>query len=255
MRKGVLVLCAFMCAGVLWAGAAADEGGTTVRVGAAMSLSALVDECIARYEQQHPGTKIVAVYGSSGSIRRQVENGAPLDVFLSASMEHMDALQTRGLIYDESRVPVVTNSLVLIVPQDGAAALSFADLVQDSVARVAIGEPSTVPAGKYAVQILEHAGVLEPVLQKVVYAKNVRQVLYYVESGEADAGIVYRTEALGSEKARVVARAGGTMHDPVVYPGAVLQGCSDHDSAQAFLQWLTGGDAQVLFDKYGFGVP
>ena len=255
MRKGALIVCGILCAGFLWAGAAADEGRSEIRLGAAISLSPLVTECIARYEQRVPDVKITAVYGSSGSIRRQIENGAPPDIFLSASAEHMDVLEKKGLLFSGSRRDIVTNRLVLIVPREGAETLSFAGLGDSSVTRVAIGEPATVPAGKYATQILAHAGVLEEVLKKVVYAKNVRQVLYYVESGEADAGIVYLSEVLGSENARVVDQGEEGMHDPVVYPGAVLQECRDHDAAVAFLRWLTGGEAQALFEQYGFGVP
>ena len=159
-------------------------------------------------------------YAASGTLALQIEQGAPVDVFLSAAPKQMDDLQTKGLLAEGSRRDLLRNEIVLVVPKDSTGVTSFQDLLKPSVKHVALGEPTSVPAGQYAQQVLTKLGIAEAVNAKAVFAKDVRQVLTYVETGDADAGIVYSTDALESAKVRVAAQAPEDSHAPVIYPSA-----------------------------------
>jgi molybdate transport system substrate-binding protein len=141
---------------------------------------------------------------------------------------------------------------VLIAPAQATALRSFQELTGAAVKTIALGEISSVPAGMYAQQTLEHLGLFAAVQKKVVYAKDVRAVLTYVETGNADAGLVYQTDANTSKKARVVAIAPADSHDPILYPVAVLRDSKNKAAARAFVEFLQGSDARAVFQKYGF---
>jgi molybdate transport system substrate-binding protein len=207
--------------------------------------------------QQHrknggSGTAVTFNYGGSGTLARQIEQGAPVDVFFSAAEKQMDELAAQGLIVADTRRDLVGNALVLIAPAQSTALHSFQDLSNAAVKTIALGETSTVPAGMYARQTLEHLGLFAAVEKKIVYAKDVRAVLTYVETGNADAGLVYQTDANTSTKVRVVAVAPADSHDPILYPAAVLRDAKDKAAARAFLEFLQGSDARAVFQKYGF---
>jgi len=140
----------------------------------------------------------------------------------------------------------------LIAPAQAATPHSFQDLTNPAVKALALGETSTVPAGMYARQTLEHLGLFAALEKKVVYAKDVRAVLTYVETGNADAGLVYQTDANTSTKVRVVAVAPADSHDPILYPAAVLRDSKNKPAAHAFLEFLQGPDARAVFQKCGF---
>jgi molybdate transport system substrate-binding protein len=146
----------------------------------------------------------------------------------------------------------VGNALVLIAPAQAATLHSFQDLTNPAVKTLVLGETSTVPAGMYARQTLEHLGLFATLEKKVVYAKDVRAVLTYVETGNADAGMVYQTDANTSKKVRVIAVAPADSHDPILYPAAVLRDSKNMPAARAFLEFLGGPDARTVFQKYGF---
>jgi molybdate transport system substrate-binding protein len=167
----------------------------------------------------------------------------------------MDSLEARGFLVPGTRADILENTLVLIAPADGPALQGFKDLGTSTVNVIALGEPSTVPAGEYATQTLTHLDLLEPLQKKIVYAKDVRAVLTYVETGNADAGFVYQTDAQTSSEVRVVAVAPPDSHDPIVYPGAVLKNSSHPEAARDFLAYLEARGAQQVFEKYGFVQP
>lgn len=233
----------------------AAQQRVVLTVSAAISLKDALDELGSSYEQSHPGAKITFNYGGSGTLQHQIEQGAPVDIFLSAAAKQMDALESKGLIVAGTRRSVVANEVVLVVPATSGGVHNFQDLTRPEVKIVALGEPETVPAGMYARQLLDHLGLLAAVEKKAVYAKDVRQVLTYVETGNADAGIVYQTDARISEKARIVATAQAASHDPIVYPAAVVKNSNDVASARAFLEFLAGPEARAVFAKHGFSVP
>jgi molybdate transport system substrate-binding protein len=236
----------------------AAQQSDSITVSAAISLKDALDELGPIFQiQQHrqnggSGTAVTYNYGGSGTLARQIEQGAPVDVFFSAAEKQMDELAAQGLIVADTRHDVVGNALVLIAPAQAATPHSFQDLTNPAVKALALGETSTVPAGMYARQTLEHLGLFAALEKKVVYAKDVRAVLTYVETGNADAGLVYQTDANTSTKVRVVAVAPADSHDPILYPAAVLRNSKNKPAAHAFLEFLQGPDARAVFQKYGF---
>jgi len=227
---------------------AADE----LTVSAAISLKDALDEISHLYASEHPGTDVHFNLGGSGTLQRQIEQGAPVDVFISASPKDMDSLASQGLLLPDTRKDLVRNSVVLIVPAGSTGVSGFQDLTKAAVKTVAVGEPETVPAGKYAQEVLTHLGIYDQLKPKLVLAKDVRQVLTYVETGNADAGVVYATDAKISKKVTVVATASADSHSPVVYPAAVIKDSKNVAGAKAFLKFLTGEKAKAVFQKYGF---
>jgi molybdate transport system substrate-binding protein len=226
-----------------------------VTVSAAISLKGALDQLGREYERDHPGASITFNYGASGTLQHQIEQGAPVDLFFPAAQKQMDALQTAGLILNDTRHDIVANDLVLIAPSDTDNIHTFQDLAKPVVKTVAIGEVATVPAGMYAQQTLEHLGLWDAVQKKAVYAKDVRQVVTFVASGNADAGLVYRTDAQTSPKIRTIFTAPPNSHDPIVYPAAVLKNSKAPDAARAFLEFLETPHALEIFKTYGFNDP
>ena len=254
---GLLFLFVLRTAGSFALGAAPQQS-SSITVSAAISLKDALDELGPIFQvQQHrknggSGTAVTFNYGGSGTLARQIEQGAPVDVFFSAAEKQMDELAAQGLIVADTRRDLVGNALVLIAPAQSTALHSFQDLSNAAVKTIALGETSTVPAGMYARQTLEHLGLFATVEKKIVYAKDVRAVLTYVETGNADAGLVYQTDANTSTKVRVVAVAPADSHDPILYPAAVLRDAKDKAAARAFVEFLQGPDARAVFQKYGF---
>ena len=237
---------------------AAPQQSESITVSAAISLKDALDELGPIFQvQQHRknggnGTAVTYNYSGSGTLARQIEQGAPVDVFFSAAEKQMDELAAQDLIVADTRHDLVGNALVLIAPVQSTALNNFQDLTASVVKTIALGETSTVPAGMYARQTLEHLGLFAALEKKVVYAKDVRAVLTYVETGNADAGLVYQTDANTSKKIRIVAIAPTDSHDPILYPAAVLRDSKNKPAARALVEFLQGPDARAVFQKYGF---
>jgi len=248
---GLLAFSLAMAAGVSVTRAAV-EAANGVTVSAAISLKDCLDEIGKIYEKAHPGAKISFNYAGSGTLQRQIEQGAPVDIFFSAAEKQMDDLQSKDLVDVGTRRNIVSNQLVLIVPASNTTIHTFQDLSNISVKVLALGEPSTVPAGTYARQTLEHLGIWGSVEKKIVLAKDVRAVLTYVKTGNADAGMVYQTDAQGSPKVRIVTVAPADSHDPIIYPAAILKGAKNLSAATLFLAFLSSSAAREVFAKYGF---
>jgi len=221
-------------------------------VSAAASLTDAMNDVAKAYNAEQPGVKVTFNFGSSGSLQQQIEQGAPADIFISAAAKQMNALDDKGLIIKDTKKNLLKNRMVLVVPKDSASIKSFTDLTKAQV--FALGEPASVPAGKYGQELLSKLGLWNKVSSKAVYAKDVRQVLAYVESGDADAGIVYRTDALISDKVKVAATADESLHSPVVYPAAVIKATKNEAVARDFVKFLNSGKADAVFEKYGFTV-
>jgi molybdate transport system substrate-binding protein len=232
--------------------AAIPEPGVELTVSAAISLKDALDEIAHLYSVEAPGVIVHFNLGGSGTLQRQIEQGAPVDVFISASPKEMDGLAAKGLLLTGTRRDLVRNSVVLIVPAGTSTISTFQDLTKPTAKIISIGEPQTVPAGKYAQETLTHLGLYDQMKAKLVLAKDVRQVLTYVETGNADAGIVYATDAKITSKVSVVATAPEDSHSPVLYPGAVIKNSANPMAAKQFLEFLASAKAKAVFQKYGF---
>jgi molybdate transport system substrate-binding protein len=224
-------------------------------VSAAISLKDALDAIKQAYASLDPDVSLLMNYGASGTLQLQIEQGAPVDVYLSAALKQMDALQSKGMLLEGTRRDLLRNEIVLIVPKNSTLGIAtFRDLLKPDVKKVALGEPTVVPAGKYAQEVLTHLGIYDQVNAKAVLAKDVRQVLTYVETGDVDAGIVYRTDALSSSKVKIVAQAPRDSHPPVIYPVAVIKTTKSPARAKAFEDFLAGPQARTIFEKYGFSL-
>lgn len=230
------------------------QAKTNLLVSAAISLKDSLEEVKTTYQQTKPNVNVTYNFGASGALQQQIENGAPADIFFSAAQKQMDALQQKNLILTNTRRNLLKNRLVLVVPSNSQKLTSFRQLTDSKIKKIAMGEPRSVPAGQYAEEVLKNLGILQQVKPKLVLANNVRQVLAFVESGNADAGIVYATDAAISQKVKQVATAPENTHSPIVYPVAVLKSSKNASAAREYVQFLSGNRAKSVFEKYGFSV-
>ncbi|HEY9697420.1 MAG TPA: molybdate ABC transporter substrate-binding protein [Trichocoleus sp.] len=228
---------------------------TTLLVAAAASLRNALEELDPIFEQAHSGITVNYNFAASGPLQQQIQQGAPVDVFFSAATAQMDVLQNESLILTDTRRNLLTNQLVLIVPGDSTLGLtSFRQLTNSNVRRISVGEPRSVPAGRYAQELFTRLGLSEQLRSKFVYGNSVRSVLGTVESGNADAGVVYVTDAKVSNRVRQVATAPSNLHSPIVYPIAVIKASRNQQAAHTYTQFLGSRQAQDIFKKYGFGI-
>jgi molybdate transport system substrate-binding protein len=237
-------------------GTASSSGDRTeILVSAASSLTDCLQDIKARYEASRPRVAVHLNFGASGALRRQIEQGAAADLFISADGENMKLLLDQDLI-DESRLTaLLSNELVVVAPADSDIRIGAIDQVfQEKIRHIAIGDPETVPSGAYAREALEHLGLWDAVRPIAVYGNNVRQVLAYVETGNADAGFVYRTDALASNQVRTVYTVDSSSHGPILYHVGIIKTSRHRDEAEDFHQFLRGAEAREIFEQYGFGV-
>lgn len=230
----------------------AAQSNTNLLVSAAASLQDALEEIKPLYQQTNPNINITYNFGSSGALQQQIEQGAPVDVFISAAKRQVDALEQKNLLVPGSRTVIAKNRLVLVVPGNVSGISSFFNLRDAKVKKIAIGEPRSVPAGQYAQQVLQKLKIWDQIKSKLVFANNVRQVLASVESGNADAGLVYVTDARISNKVKVVVAADEKYHSPIIYPLAILKRSKNIDTAKKFSQFLASDRAKAVFRKYGF---
>lgn len=224
----------------------------TINVFAAASLSEALKEIASAYERQ-AGDKVVFNFGASSTLARQIEEGAPADIFFSADEARMDALDRKGLIVRDTRRSHLSNSLVVVIAADRPMQIhSAGDLVQTSVKRVALADPKTVPAGIYAREYLEKMHLWGAIEKRVVPLDNVRAALSAVESGNADAGIVYKTDANISKKVKVAYEVPVKEGPAISYPMAVVKATEKLEAARRFLDYLESDQSGRVFEKAGF---
>ncbi|WNS41259.1 molybdate ABC transporter substrate-binding protein [Paenibacillus sp. MMS20-IR301] len=224
---------------------------TEIIISAAASLQDSLDKIAVTYEKQHPEIDLVFNYGASGTLQKQIEQGAPADLFFSAGDKQMTALVDGGLI--SSNTELLKNQLVLVVPSDSKTSIStITQLTDKAFKKVAVGQPESVPAGQYAQQSLTAKNVWDTLQSKLVFAKDVRQVLSYVETGNADAGFVYKTDALTSKKVKIALTVGGHVHKAINYPVGIIKESSHQTEAKAFYDYVQTSAASTVFTSYGF---
>ena len=231
------------------------EGPVELQVSAAASLTDAMKELATMYEKEHGNTKLVFNFGSSGALQQAIENGGAADVFVSAAQKQMNALDEKKLLAEGTRVDLLINDVVLITAKDSKLSLpDFMAVLDPQVAHIALGEPKGVPVGQYSEEVFTKLGILDQVKERAVYGSDVRQVLAWVESGDADCGVVYATDAAISDKVKVTAVAPADTHKPIIYPAAVLKDAKNMEEAKEFLAFLQTDKAAKVFEKYGFTV-
>ncbi|MDR2355518.1 MAG: molybdate ABC transporter substrate-binding protein [Clostridiales Family XIII bacterium] len=230
-----------------------EAAGVELNVSAAASLTDALEEIYAEY-QKESADLINFNFAASGTLQKQILEGAPCDFFISASKGHMDGLADESLIVPESRKDLLGNALTLVTAAEKSELVSVDSLTSADVTSIAIGEPESVPAGSYAKQTLESLGIWEAVTDKLIFAKDVRQVLEYVETGNADCGFVYRSDAALMETGVIVTDLPADSHSPIVYPAALIAGSENEAAAQLFYDYLQSDYAKGVFEKYGFTV-
>jgi molybdate transport system substrate-binding protein len=219
---------------------------------AAASLTDALKEIAAAYEKQS-GDRLQFNFGASSMLARQIEEGAPADLFFSADEAKMDALEKKDLLLPGTRRSLLSNLLVLVVPTDASVApKSAADLVKPEFKKIALAEPQTVPAGIYAREYLQKLGLWDAVKEKVVPTENVRAALAAVESGNVEVGIVYKTDSLISKKVKVAVEVPAAEGPKISYPITVLKSSKQPERAKKFAEYLAGPTPRSVFEKFGF---
>jgi molybdate transport system substrate-binding protein len=245
----VLLSCLFI------SGCSASAAPVELNVLAGLGMIDALKAVNVQFMQSQKNVTIVANFAASGTLQKQIEQGAPADVFISAGAAQMDALQKEQLLIDSTRQNLLINKVVLIVPVNSTLGLaSFTDLTSDKVKKIAIGDPQFVPVGTYAQQAFDLLGITNLIKSKLVLGADVRQVLAYVEAGNCDAGIVFTTDAAISSKVKVVASAPAEINSKVVYPVAVIKASKNPGAAEAYISYLCSAQTKSVFEKYGFSM-
>lgn len=225
---------------------------TEIKVFAAASLKDALDEATAEYEKTHKDVTFTITYGGSGSLQKKIEQGESVDLFISAAEKNFKPLVEKGYIDQTQSIKFLGNELVLATPAENNVVQGFADLNTDKVKNIAIGNPTTVPAGMYAKQVFEGMGLYEALTPKFVFASDVRHVLALVESKQVDAGLVYRTDALITPQVKIVAAADSSLHDPIIYPMGTLKATQHPEKVADYYNYLQTNKTKQVFEKYGF---
>lgn len=222
-------------------------------VAAASSLTDAMTAIGEAYAAQNPGCEVRINAAGSGALQQQIEQGAPVDVFASASPKEIDALTRQGLIDSADCLDVAGNHLVLIAPPESPLR-GWADLARSSVRRLAISNPDSVPSGRYARQTLQSRRLWGAVARRTVFGESARQTLQYVAAGDVDAGVVFTTDAIreGARVKVVASAAPGADHAPIVYPAAALKRSDNLETARRFVAFLKGPTAQAILARCGF---
>ncbi len=232
-------------------------GAQEITLSVAVSLKDAVEELGRGFMAARPGVTLRYNFGASGDLQKQIEAGAPIDVFLSAAQRQMDELEKQNLIVSASRRAFARNVLTVVKPADSRIDIAKpADLLEARVGRIVIGSPKTVPAGQYAEESLRALGLWERLGPKIVFSENVRQALDYVAHGEVDAGFVYTTDAATrAQGVKEAFRPPDDSYRPIVYPGAVVAASKQPVLGQAFLDLLGSPQGRTVLSRFGFQPP
>ena len=221
-----------------------------VNLAVAASLKDVLNELSDSFAGRNPGVRFVKNYGGSGALAKQIENGAPAHIFISANGEWMDYLKDRRLVDGPGIGTFAYNTLVFAGPDQGVGSMS--DLVK--LSRIAMGSPKSVPAGEYAAAALKKAGLDRQLEKRLVLARDARECLMYVERGEVDGAFVYRTDALQARKSRILFTVPQGLYPRVTYPMALTVTGARNGEAVAFYRYLHGTEAKAVLAKYGFAL-
>jgi len=246
MKSVLKIFIQLFCLTILASPALAGD----INLSVAASLKEVINELSDSFARKQPGVKFVKNYGASGALAKQIENGAPADVFISANLEWMDYLKKKKLV-DTASIGTFTYNTLVFAGMPGKAS-SMQDLVK--LERIAIGSPKSVPAGEYAMEAIKKAGFDKQLEKKLVMARDVRECLMYAERGEVDGGFVYKTDALQAKQARILFTVPQELYARVTYPMSLTVSGAKSKDAAAFFAYLHGDEAKAVLARYGFAV-
>lgn len=251
-KKMILCMAVVLACMSLAACKGEKKGKIRLQVLAAASMTDAMEEIGNLYGKAHPDTEILYSFDSSGTLKTQIAEGAPADVFVSAAMRQMEELASEEFVEPDSVVKLLENKVVLIQPTGGQLPVfSFQEVSKDAVSMIAIGN-ADVPVGQYTEEIYTNLGLWEEIQSKANFATNVRQVLDWVATKNVDCGIVYATDAMIEKNVEVICEADETMCEPVIYPAGIVKATKHPKEAEMFLKFLQTEEAQNIFEKYGF---
>ncbi|MEY8337161.1 molybdate ABC transporter substrate-binding protein [Lachnospiraceae bacterium 62-35] len=240
--------------GSVEAGRTLEKGQKKLRIAAAASLKNIYEnELIPRFEGEYPGVVLEGIYDSSGKLQIQIEEGMEVDIFMSAASKQMESLEESGLVEEETRMDILENKIVMIVPKGNKAGLKgFQDIGKAGI--IVLGDPESVPAGQYAKESLTSLGLWDMIQDRVSFGTNVTEVLYQVAEASADAGIVYATDAAAlADRVEIVEEAPqGSLSERVIYPIAIMKNTAYMEEAEHFLEFLSSEEAGEIWTAYGF---
>ena len=228
-----------------------SEENVTLNISAAASLQEAMVELEEKFKEVEPNVKLEVNLGASGALQQQIEEGAPCDVFISAGQKQMTALEEKDLLLDGTNKTLLTNDLVLVTGEDKDIK-DINNIATDAVSKIAIGDSESVPAGKYAKEVLDNSKLYDKVESKLVLAKDVKEVLSWVQQGSAEAGFVYLSDTVGADGIKIALTTDEDSHSPITYPIAVLKASEKQDKAKSFEDFLLSDDGQSILEKYGF---
>lgn len=228
-----------------------SQEAVELNISAAASLKEAMAKIEEEYKKVNENVTLVVNYGASGSLQQQIEQGAPCDVFISAGQKQMKALDEAGLLLDGTYKDLLENDLVLIAPKDSDVS-NLDDLITNKVKHIAVGEPSSVPAGKYADEVLTNLDLKDKITDKLVFAKDVKEVLAWTQSGNAEVGFVYYSDTINSDSIKIVETTPSTSHSAIIYPIAVIKESKKPEAAKEFEDFLLSTDGQAILKDFGY---
>lgn len=243
---------------LLTIGCSSNQTATNTQTELTLSVAASLTDCMEEiqkaFQEQYPHISLQFNFGASGTLQQQIEQGAPVDLFFSAGTKQMNALVEKGLVDKDTVKEMLCNKLVLIKPSTSNEAISFNDLKDEKVKKIAVGEPGSVPVGQYTMEVFDYLDIMSQVENKLVYAKDVREVLSWVETGNVDAGIVYETDAKISEAVTICDTADEKAYSPVIYPVAMINTTAHADEVKLLIDFMETDAVKAIFESYGFTV-
>lgn len=230
-----------------------EDGKTVLQVSAAASLIDVMEEITKEFSNQYGQIDILLNYGSSGKLAKQIEQGAPSDLFLSASEEEMDNLITGNYI-DATTVQIYAkNELVFVVSQNSVNEVKYLEnLTNTMIKYIAVGEPENVPLGRYTKYSLDKLGLWEEVKDKFVFGKDARQVTTYIKTGNADAGIIYKSDAVAEKEIKIIHSFGTDSDMPIIYQAGIVNHSKIKQTAETFIDFIVSEESQRIFREFGF---
>ena len=228
-----------------------SQEAVELNISAAASLKEAMEKIEEEYKKVNENVTLVVNYGASGSLQQQIEQGAPCDVFISAGQKQMKALDEASLLLEGTYKDLLENDLVLIASKDSDVS-NLDDLITNKVKHIAVGEPSSVPAGKYADEVLVNLDLKDKIKDKLVFAKDVKEVLAWTQSGNAEVGFVYYSDTINTDNIKIVETTPSTSHSAIVYPIAVIKESKKPEAAKEFEDFLLSTDGQSILKDFGY---